>query len=179
MSEMAAATPPFLRRPRERTSGTWSLRTQLELGALGGAVPCARLHTRQVLWEWGLSGLGEPAELIVSELVTNAVQASARTGATAPADDGTGPGYGPEPLGVPAVWLWLASDGRRVLIEVGDNSPRPPAPAESGHDIEGGRGLLLVGSLSQGWGHYSPADDVGDGQRKFVRKIVWALLADS
>ncbi len=187
---MAAATPPFLRRPRERMSGTWGLRTQLELGALGGAVPCARLHTRHVLWEWGLSGLGESAELIVSELVTNAVQAATQARAAAPACDGpgpardgtgagydgTGPGYAPEPLGVPTVWLWLASDGRQVLIEVGDGSPRPPAPARSGPDVEGGRGLLLVGSLSQGWGYYSPADDTGDGQRKFVRKIVWALL---
>src|ERR1022692_636939 len=30
----------------------WSLRSCLELGELPSAVPCARLHTRQVLWEW-------------------------------------------------------------------------------------------------------------------------------
>src|SRR6266567_5818044 len=54
----------------------WPLRTSLELGALPGAVPCARLHTRQVLWEWGFAALVETIELIVSELVTNAIQAS-------------------------------------------------------------------------------------------------------
>ena len=33
------------------------LRSYLELGALPTAVPCARLHARHVLWEWGLNGL--------------------------------------------------------------------------------------------------------------------------
>src|ERR1022692_1141720 len=46
----------------------WSLRSCLELGALPSAVPCARLHTRQVLWEWGvLESLAGTAELILSD----------------------------------------------------------------------------------------------------------------
>jgi hypothetical protein len=51
-------------------------RGSLLLGALSSAVPCARLHARQVLWEWGLSGIGDTAELLLSELVTNGVQAA-------------------------------------------------------------------------------------------------------
>jgi hypothetical protein len=39
--------PPSLRHP------AWPLRSGLELGALPSAVPCARLHARQVTWEWG------------------------------------------------------------------------------------------------------------------------------
>ena|ERR1035438_767306 len=31
----------------------WPCQSFLELGALPGAAPCARLHARQVLWEWG------------------------------------------------------------------------------------------------------------------------------
>jgi hypothetical protein len=31
----------------------WLLRSYLELGALPGAVPCARLHARQLVLEWG------------------------------------------------------------------------------------------------------------------------------
>jgi hypothetical protein len=54
----------------------WPLRSHLELGALPGAVPCARLHARQVLWEWGLSQFSENAEMLVAELMTNAIQAS-------------------------------------------------------------------------------------------------------
>ena len=30
------------------------LRSYLELGALPTAVPCARLHARHLMWEWGL-----------------------------------------------------------------------------------------------------------------------------
>jgi len=34
----------------------WPLRDFIEFGALPGAVPCARLHARLLLAEWGLSG---------------------------------------------------------------------------------------------------------------------------
>lgn len=40
----------------------WQLRDFLELGALPGAVPCARYHVRQVLWEWRLTDLPDSAE---------------------------------------------------------------------------------------------------------------------
>jgi hypothetical protein len=36
------------------------------------AVPCARLHVRHLLREWDLAQLAEQAELVVSELLTNA-----------------------------------------------------------------------------------------------------------
>jgi hypothetical protein len=50
------------------------LRSYLELGALPTAVPCARLHARHLMWEWGLMRLTADIELAVSELVTNAVR---------------------------------------------------------------------------------------------------------
>ena len=84
---------------------TWPLRSYLELGALPTAVPCARLHARQLVWEWGLNGLAASTELLVSELVTNAVKA------TAGHDDQV------------AVRLQLSGDGARVLIEVWDADP--------------------------------------------------------
>jgi hypothetical protein len=46
---------------------SWPLRSYLELGALPSAVPCARLHAKQVLWEWGLDALAEAVELVVSD----------------------------------------------------------------------------------------------------------------
>ena len=94
-------------------SDSWPLSTSLPLGALPGATPCARLHARAVLTEWGLGELAEAAELIVSELVTNAVRAS-----TAP--DGR-PRY--DGTGMPVVVLRMASDGIRLLIEVWDVHP--------------------------------------------------------
>jgi anti-sigma regulatory factor (Ser/Thr protein kinase) len=170
MSEMAAASPAFHHRPQERpVGGAWALRTHLELGALRGAVPCARLHARHVLWEWGLSDLDESVELVVSELVTNAIQASAGLSSDVP-------GYDEEILGLPCVWLWLASDGRQLVVEVGDSSPRFPALADTEHDVEGGRGLLLVETVSRRWGYYFPAGE-DESQQKIIRKVVWALIA--
>jgi len=169
MSEMAAASPPFHHRPQQRPmTSTWALRTHLELGALRGAVPCARLHARNVLWEWQLSDLDESVELIVSELVTNAVQASAGMSSQLP-------GYEHESLGLPVIWMWLTSNGHEIMIEVGDSSPGSPRAAESEHDVEGGRGLLLVETVSRQWGYYFPADE-DDGQRKNIQKVVWAVV---
>jgi len=83
------------------------LRSYLELGALPTAVPCARLHARHVLWECGMNGLVPDAELLVSELMTNAVKA------TAGHDDQR------------AVRLRLSADGARVLIEAWMPTSRP------------------------------------------------------
>jgi hypothetical protein len=58
-------------------------------------VPCACLHVKHVLWEWGLNALAEQAELLVSELVTSAVTAAGQPGQTVSvnlAGTGTGPG---------------------------------------------------------------------------------------
>ncbi len=128
------------------------LRSYLELGALPTAVPCARLHARHVLREWGLNGLAPDSELLVSELVTNAVTA------TAGHDEA-------------AVRLRLSGDSTRVLIEVWDADPRPPTPKDLGEygtpdpQDEGGRGLFLVTALSTRWGWYPTRGPAG--------KVVW------
>src|SRR5258707_14843056 len=88
----------------------WPLLSHLELGALPGAVACARLHARQVLWEWGLSAIAESAELLVSELGTNAAQASRAS------------------VRIQPVGLWLSSDRSRLLILVQATSRYPPQP---------------------------------------------------
>ena len=98
------------------TAHPWPLRSYLELGALPTAVPCARLHARHLVWEWGLNGLAESTELLVSELVTNAVKV------TAGREDQT------------ALRLRLSSDNARVLIEVWDADPQPPAPKDLSED---------------------------------------------
>jgi len=127
----------------------WPLGTFLELGPYPGAVPCARLHARVVTAEWGLQRLRATTELLVSELVTNAVQASRGLG------------------GQPPVRLWLRSDGMRVLVMVGDASPQPPARVRPAADDENGRGLLLVDSLAERWGWHPEADG----------KVCWCVVA--
>ena len=110
---------------------SWPLQTTLTLGALPTAAGCARLHARNVISEWGQAALADNVELVVSELVTNAVLAS-----TYP--DGR-PRY-EEGAGLPRVHLRLSSDRVRVLIEVWDQDLQPPTPKTAGPDEEGGRG---------------------------------------
>ena len=139
-------------------SASWPLTTTLPLGALPGATPCARLHARAVLTEWGLADLAEAAELIVSELVTNAVRAS--TG-----KDGR-PKY--DGASMPVVVLRMASDRVRLLIEVWDAIPGAPAAAHPGPEDEAGRGLMLVEAMCDRWRWQTVPNWPG--------KVVWAEL---
>jgi anti-sigma regulatory factor (Ser/Thr protein kinase) len=132
------------------TNGPWPFQDFLEFGALAGAVPCARLHTRQVLWEWGLASLTETTELLVSELITNAVKAAQAVSQVSP------------------VRLWMMSDRAQILILVWNASPHPPVRVAVSGEAENGRGLLLVEAISQRWGWYCRDGSGG--------KFVWALV---
>src|SRR5438045_737349 len=55
---------------------SWPLTDTLTLGALPTAVASARAHARALIGEWGMADVAGDAELVVSELVTNAVVAS-------------------------------------------------------------------------------------------------------
>jgi len=110
------------------TAHPWPLRSYLELGALPTAVPCARLHARHLVWESGLNGLADSTELLVSELVTNALKT------TAGQEDQT------------ALRLRLSSDNARVLIEVWDADPQPPAPKDLSED-----GMPELLGVDAGW----------------------------
>jgi anti-sigma regulatory factor (Ser/Thr protein kinase) len=130
-------------------------RSSLLLGALPSAVPCARLHTRQVLWEWGLSEVAEVAELLLSELVTNAVQA-------------TRANFNHMPVNVR-----LSANRDRLLIEVWDGNVQPPVLHKPENDFptldaESGRGLFLVETLSERWGWYPTRNPEG--------KVTWCEL---
>ncbi len=144
---------PGERRPSARTA-SYPHRSHLVLGALPGAVPCARLHARLVLVEWGLKALAESAELVVSELITNAVRTSA--------------GLPEAQHSLPTVRMWLSADHERVLIQVWDADHQLPVPQQPDPDAEHGRGLLLVESLSEAWGAYRPQRSIG--------KIAWAVM---
>jgi anti-sigma regulatory factor (Ser/Thr protein kinase) len=132
---------------RERN---WTFHNYLELGALAGAVPCARLHVRQLLWEWGIREAADDVELLVSELVTNALHASLAMRQALP------------------IRLWLLSNETRVVISVWDGNPRPPLRANVADDAESGRGLVLVEALSDRWDWFA---DKGMGG-----KVVWCEL---
>lgn len=125
-------------------------RSYLEVKAVPAALPNVRRHTRQTLADWKLSEIAADAELVVSELATNAVQAT-RDAKRATA----------------SVAVYLALDLDRLFVLVWDCCPGRPAydgPADD--DAETGRGLTIVEALSERWG--TCALDGG--------KVVWARL---
>ena len=124
------------------------------LGALPGAVPRARLHARLVLAEWNLKALADTGELVVSELITNAVRTSA--------------GLPEAQHRLPTVQMWLSAENECVLVQVWDADHQLPVRQQPDPDAEHGRGLLLVESLSEDRGAYRPQRSIG--------KIVWAML---
>lgn len=140
----------------------WPLFSRLgPIGALLTAPRVARRYTRVVLSQWGLSDLSDTAELIVSELTTNAVRAS-----TSP--DGQ-PLYEGGRLAV--VHLRLLSDSARLLIEVWDSVPEAlgaPVARQADENDESGRGLMIVESASERWGWRRVPGWTG--------KVTWALL---
>jgi anti-sigma regulatory factor (Ser/Thr protein kinase) len=133
------------------TAGTAAhLSTALDFAPLPTAVPCARLHTVHVLHEWGLRALTEDAAMIVSELMTNALDAS---------------NILPER---PPITLRLLAGEKSLLIEAWDHSPLDLEPGQADADAECGRGLTVVAALSDRWGWERT------GHR---HKVVWAELA--
>jgi anti-sigma regulatory factor (Ser/Thr protein kinase) len=128
------------------------MQTHLELAALASAVPCARGHVRSVTAEWDLAELADTAELLASELVSNAVQASGRLNTAEP----------------PVVRLWVTSDGESLAIRVWDASDDMPVRQEAGPGDDSGRGLMIIDALSADWGSYREPDG---------GKTVWAMIS--
>jgi anti-sigma regulatory factor (Ser/Thr protein kinase) len=125
-------------------TASWPLSDTLTLGALPTAVASARAHARALIGDWGMADVAEDVELVVSELVTNAVVASTEV-------DGR-PNYAYAGGGLPVVHLRLWSDHVHIVIEVWDQSPRVPEATRPEPDAESGRGLLLVEALCERWG---------------------------
>jgi anti-sigma regulatory factor (Ser/Thr protein kinase) len=137
----------------------WLVQSVLVMAGLPTATPCARLHARNIAHEWGLGELADTIELVVSELVTNAVQASV--------DQDGRPRYSPD-HGLACIHLRLSTDGMAMLVEVWDENVGIPEPAPSDLDDESGRGLMLVDALTERWGWNLPTSGRG--------KVVWALV---
>ncbi|WP_327407020.1 ATP-binding protein [Streptomyces sp. NBC_01288] len=89
----------------------------------------ARRSTRDTLTSWGLGDLADDMVLVVSELVTNAVQ------------HGEGP-----------IVMVLQQRDDTILAEIADTSPSLPVPRTQSTEGESGRGLSLVEAFSDDWG---------------------------
>jgi anti-sigma regulatory factor (Ser/Thr protein kinase) len=124
----------------------------IRLEAVFAAVSVSREFVRKTLGDWQVLDQIDVAELLVSELVTNAVKTTAVTDAVS----------APEKIGVQ-----LRAVHTELYVEVWDGGEGSPVIPEQFLDAEGGRGLFLVESLSTRWGIYRPAAG---------GKIVWSEL---
>lgn len=120
----------------------------------------ARRHTVEFAEHWGLHHLVEAAEVVVSELMTNALEASlperGRRGVA---------------MVVAPLELRLSADGGQLRIEIRDHIPDPPVLVEDPDvDDERGRGLILVDNYCEVWGYHRLSTG---------GKVVWCLLGPS
>ncbi|WP_037677951.1 SpoIIE family protein phosphatase [Streptomyces griseus] len=114
-----------------RRIATWDLPADPAL------VSEVRAGANRQLAEWGLDEAAFAAELMLSELVTNAIR------------HGAGP-----------IRVRLLHD-RTLICEVSDSSNTAPHLRRAASTDEGGRGLFLVAQLSQSWGtRYIPEGKV-------------------
>lgn len=112
------------------------------------AVADTRRRLRDQLRQWGVPALTDTAELLATEIVTNALQHTGG-GAVLTATLSAGP-------------------ARRLRVEVHDSAGRRPPPRTPGgtrpsDEATSGRGLMLVEALADTWGV----------QARGAGKIVW------
>lgn len=109
---------------------------EVQLLRLPNTVSLARRLAREWLRHWGAPpDIGEAAELVASELITNAV--------TKAKGD--------------AIYVrirWWQTCG---YIEVWDADPTPPIQREADEGDTGGRGLFLVAAYASRWNYYPSA----------------------
>jgi anti-sigma regulatory factor (Ser/Thr protein kinase) len=116
----------------------------------------ARSFTRHTLASWGLTELADDAQVIVSELLANALR---HTGIRQP---GNG-----QRAWAAALGLWLLSHADGLMCVVTDPSDSAPALRPPGDTSESGRGLHMVHALSDHWG-WTRLSESG--------KAVWAVI---
>jgi anti-sigma regulatory factor (Ser/Thr protein kinase) len=152
---LPASPPQFLPVP----SAWWetSAVTSRPLSPVAEEARTARHFVRELLTCWGLGYLADDAELIIAELVGNAVRHGIRTAPQAVR-------FG---ASAPALRLCLLRRMGEVMLAVTDPSNEAPAPKPPSSDGESGRGLHIVSALSYVWG-WSPIEGSG--------KAVWAVL---
>lgn len=128
-ADWSDAVPAAARCGRERVLARSAL---LVLGPAGSPARTARASAMAQLSMWGCSSLADDTAAVISELVANAVAASA-------------------PAGTPVRFGMILTDSS-VVVGVFDRAPGEPVPVPATPDAESGRGLWIVAALSSRWG---------------------------
>jgi len=117
------------------------------------SVKASRNFTRATLRRWGMAEVSDAAELVVSELVTNALRHGLLSARRMPEEH--------------PIRLRLLRQTPYLMCLVTDPGSDVPVRRDSDECAESGRGLQVVESCSLQWG-WQPLDDDG--------KVVWALM---
>ncbi len=120
MDTMAPIRPALLR-PR-----------RISLPSRPASVAEARSQVRAYIYAWDVPVDPPVAQLLTSELVTNAIRHESGENVT----------------------LVLTCPWGQLRVEVHDTSSAMPVPIEAPTDAEAGRGLMLVTTLCDDWGWY-------------------------
>ena len=114
------------------TRPTVQRKRRISLAAAPAAAAAARSYVRAAINAWDVPAEVSVAELLASELVTNAIRH----------EEGE------------TITLVIASACGQLRVEVHDTSRLVPIPVDGPADAETGRGLMLVASLSKEWGFF-------------------------
>lgn len=130
---------------------------RLTLAAVPTAVRCARMFVRITLQNWQASEeTVETAELLASELVSNAVKVTGVVEQLPISSDAY--------RHLSLIEIRLMTFERSVVIEVWDTDSDPPVLQEQLLGAEDGRGLSIVATMSRRWSYYVPPNG---------GKVVW------
>ncbi|MEU0939760.1 ATP-binding protein [Embleya sp. NPDC005971] len=133
----------------------------IPLAAGLGSVPYARRRAVEVARCWDLADDDvEAVRLVVSELVGNAVRHTCECDGR-DREERSG-------RSSPAIRLSMWTIDGLLIVQVGDDSPRPPMVGLGAQDDEHGRGLFLVAA---------EAEQVGYHRTPGGGKVVWAARA--
>jgi anti-sigma regulatory factor (Ser/Thr protein kinase) len=144
------SAPPLL---CDAASDTAQPTATCTLGASPEAVKTGRAFTRVTLDLWDMAALTDLAELVVSELVTNAVRHGVPSACKSVSEH--------------CVRLRLLAQAPFVMCMVADPGRGIPVLRDSDLAAENGRGLTVVDACCVRWGWHL-LDEGG--------KVVWALL---
>lgn len=118
-------------------------RALIDIPASTAGPAAARGVVRALLPSWGLKGLVDPAELVVSELVTNAYR------------------HAP---GIPTFVLEVTRRTHGLTVSVADESDVRPVVRALDRDQPSGRGMRVIEAVAVAWG----VEDVHGGKRVWV-----------
>jgi anti-sigma regulatory factor (Ser/Thr protein kinase) len=143
-----------------------------DLPARPESAKAARDFTRRTLREWQMARLSDVAELVVSEIVTNALRHGMLSARWMPGEH--------------PIRLRLLRQDPYLMCMVTDPDSAGPVRIDTHASAESGRGLQVVESCSVRWGwqplgagadERAPGDAGGeDGPGGRGGKVVWALL---